>query len=57
MSLIICADPCLYQQDGYCTLSRAVSLGEPNGKMNCVHFLPKLVEDRTEGLSNISDSN
>jgi hypothetical protein len=57
MSLIICTDPCLYQKDGYCTLSRAVSLGEPKGQMTCVNFLPKPSENSVERLSDISDFN
>ena len=39
LSLIPFRDPCLYQQDGYCSLTRAVSMGSP-GKA-CIHFLPR----------------
>ena len=39
MNSIPCTDPCLYQQDGYCFLSRAVSMGQPH--KDCIHFLPK----------------
>ena len=39
MSLIACTDPCVYQKDGYCSLSRAASAGSP-GKSGCVHFVP-----------------
>ncbi len=39
MSLIACTDPCVYQKDGYCSLSRAASSGEP-GRSGCVNFVP-----------------
>lgn len=39
MNLIPCTDPCLYQQEGYCLLSRAASTGQP--RKDCIHFLPK----------------
>ncbi len=39
MSLIVCTDPCVYQKDGYCSLSRAASAGEP-GRSGCVNFVP-----------------
>ena len=31
MSLIVCTDPCVYQQDGYCSLARAASCGSTGG--------------------------
>ncbi len=39
MSLIACTDPCIYQKDGYCSLSRAASIGRP-GSRGCVNFVP-----------------
>lgn len=39
MSLIVCTDPCVYQKDGYCSLSRAASAGE-SGPSSCVNFVP-----------------
>lgn len=37
LSLILCTSRCVYQQDGVCTLVRAVSLGGgPGGCVNCV---------------------
>ena len=39
MSLIPCLDPCVYQKDGYCSLSRAASSGSP-GHKGCVNFVP-----------------
>lgn len=39
MSLITCTDPCVYQKDGYCSLSRAASVGEP-GQSKCINFVP-----------------
>ena len=39
MSLIACTDPCIYQKDGYCQLSRAASAGE-SGCSGCINFVP-----------------
>ncbi len=39
LSLIACTDPCVYQKEGYCSLSRAASAGEPGGS-GCVNFVP-----------------
>ncbi|MCI9156798.1 MAG: hypothetical protein HFF44_07665 [Lawsonibacter sp.] len=39
MSLIACTDPCVYQKDGYCSLSRAASTGETS-RSKCVNFVP-----------------
>lgn len=39
MSLIVCTDPCIYQKDGCCQLSRAASSGEA-GRSGCVNFVP-----------------
>lgn len=40
LSLIACTDPCVYQKDGYCSLSRAASPGEL-GRSACVNFVPQ----------------
>lgn len=57
MSLIACTDPCVYQKDGYCSLSRAVSGGYPTETQTCVHFLPQnaSLENCAQSLSDISD--
>ena len=39
MSLIACTDPCVYQIDGYCSLSRAASPGD--GRSGCVNFVAR----------------
>lgn len=41
LSLIVCTDPCVYQQDGYCSLARAASCGSTGGS-GCVNFVPRL---------------
>ena len=46
MSLIACTDPCVYQIDGYCSLSRAASPGD--GRSGCVNFVA-----RSEAKSNL----
>lgn len=53
MSLIACTDPCVYQKDGYCSLSRAASSGEP-GPSGCVNFVPtKPSQQSGHGLPDI----
>lgn len=41
MSLIACTSDCVYQQDGYCGLERAVSFGLPSDDETCVNFVPR----------------
>ena len=41
MTLIPCSDPCIYQQDGCCTLARAGSGGTPAEGIGCIHFVPR----------------
>lgn len=53
MNLIPCTDPCIYQQDGQCTLSRAASGGE-NGGSGCLHFLPGASEQDRQRLPDVS---
>lgn len=57
MGLIPCTDSCVYQKDGYCSLSRALSSGMP-GIQGCVNFVPlyqKQSEQRSQGLTDIRD--
>ena len=55
MSLIACTDPCVYQKDGYCSLSRAASSGEP-GQSRCVNFVPaQPSQQRGHRLPNVGD--
>ena len=41
MSLIPCTDQCIYQEDGYCSLSRAVSCSVMGHAAGCVNFVPR----------------
>lgn len=41
MSLIPCTDQCVYQQDGYCSLSRATSCAAPGNSVTCVNYVPR----------------
>lgn len=52
VSLIACTDPCVYQKDGCCSLSRAASSGEP-GRSKCVNFVP--VQDLQQGGHRLPD--
>lgn len=53
MSLIACTDPCVYQKDGYCSLSRAASSGEP-GQSSCINFVPvQTSQKRRHGLPDV----
>ncbi len=56
MSLIACTDPCIYQKDGYCSLSRAASMDQPGRR--CVNFVPVCAElqQRGQGLPDIGDA-
>ena len=57
MSLIACTDPCVYQKDGYCSLSRAASPGEP-GQSGCINFVPaQPLQQHSHGFSNIGHLN
>ena len=53
MSLIGCTNDCLYQQDGYCLLERAMSSGEPSGASPCVNYVPRS-QDGRQGLSDVA---
>lgn len=52
MSLIACTDPCVYQKDGYCSLYRAASTGEP-GQSECINFVP--MQPLQQGRHSLSD--
>ena len=56
MSLIACTDHCVYQKDGYCTLSRANSRGEPCAESPCVNFVPRRSEHGGQRLTDIVDA-
>ena len=60
MSLIACTDPCVYQIDGYCSLSRAASPGD--GRSGCVNFVARneyksnfTLQDGGHGLPDIGN--
>ena len=55
MSLIACTDPCIYQKDGRCSLSRAASAGSPGG-LGCVNFVParpEVLQQRGQSLPDV----
>lgn len=55
MSLIACTDPCVYQKDGRCTLSRAASARDL-GQSDCVNFVPiRSSQQCGHGLPNVGD--
>lgn len=56
MSLIPCTDPCIYQQDGCCTLCRAASCSTPGNAAGCVNYVP-VSKNGTEGLADIVHPN
>ena len=60
MSLIACTSGCVYQKDGYCTLTRAAATGALCGPAEpCVNFMPRseASQDRSECFPDISDTN
>lgn len=58
LSLIVCTSECLYQQDGYCSLERAVSGGAPSKENPCVNFVPRRgsLQNDGQGFPNIFDA-
>ena len=40
MNYIPCADNCLYQSDGICTLDHCAAAGQPSLAHPCVHYQP-----------------
>ena len=59
MSLIACTDPCIYQKDGRCQLSRAASSGEA-GDSSCINFVPLEsgpLQQRGHGLPDVGHPN
>ena len=56
MSLIPCTDHCVYQQDGYCSLSRAASCAAPGSAAGCVNFVPRS-QNRAERLTDVVHAN
>ena len=57
MSLITCLSHCVYQQDGYCSLSRAASAGDPTEAEPCVNFVPKALQNGAERLPDVVHPN
>ena len=56
MSLIACTDPCVYQKDGRCSLSRAASPGEAR-QSGCVNFVPVRPSQQSgHGLPDVGDT-
>ncbi len=54
MSLIACTGDCLYQQDGYCTLQKAMSSGEPSGEHPCINYVPRSSQDGGQRLADVT---
>ena len=52
MSLIPCNDPCIYQQEGRCTLARAASAGAQS-EGGCLHFLPRPSQQSRQRLPDV----
>lgn len=55
MTLIPCTDPCIYQRNGRCTLSRAGSGGQTESRSRCVHFLARQpLQENSQSLPDIT---
>lgn len=54
MSLIACTSPCVYQQDGSCTLERAASCYTASDEAGCVNFVPRSQQGR-QRLPDVAD--
>ncbi len=57
MSLIPCTDPCIYQVDGCCTLSRACSGGVATKGQTCLHYIPMTSKQNSQSLPNVFHRN
>lgn len=56
MSLITCTDPCVYQKDGYCSLSRAASPGVVCGQgCGCINFVPISLDSSQQSCQRLPD--
>lgn len=44
MEIIKCAEGCVFQEDGYCTLEKLSTVN--TNKAGCPHYLPKLFDYR-----------
>lgn len=55
MSLIACTNDCLYQQDGYCALERAVTSSLPlTSSGQCVNFVRRNASNQDgQGLPDV----
>lgn len=51
LSFIACTDPCVYQKDGQCSLSRAASPGQTG--VGCVNFVPRCSQQSGHGLPDV----
>ena len=52
LSFIACTDPCVYQKDGLCSLSRAASPGVA-AHGGCVNFVPLASQQGGHGLPDV----
>ena len=58
MSFIACTQLCIYQSEGQCKLSRSTSRGTNIPNLDgCIHYIPLNLNQCSQRLSNISDSN
>lgn len=58
MSLILCTNDCLYQNDGYCTLEQAVTCSLSKvSPGHCVNFVPRKSDQSSQRFSDVAHTN
>ena len=58
MSLILCTNDCLYQNDGYCTLEQAVTCSLPRtAPGQCVNCVPRSSDQGSQGFPDVAHTN
>ena len=55
VSLIRCSKSCIYQDDGTCTMVRALSAGCP-ADQSCIHYVPLASKQCGKRLSDIGNA-
>jgi hypothetical protein len=57
MSYIACAENCLYQKDGCCTLDRVPDRRDAAVSSGCLYRVPLSDKNGGHGLANVPDGN
>ena len=58
MSLIVCSEKCIHQQDGYCALERPDIISNPQGPLEnrCIYLEPPLEPPDSKEMSPLTQT-